>query len=323
MTDNIVSSLQLLSAIKGLEIVMRAVIGSTKWGLKTFIDHFERQGERHELVRQLFLNRGDFLFHPGTDWRPAAGQPQAPYVGRGYPHELHAIRAFVPFVPEKAAYQETLFFPSNLTVSRRLICTGSPKTNGFARTYLPSVSLSNDEARQQYRTFLRPDAVKYIFGEDLVAPKVKVVSMMEAGRLAEKTRKLIWTWKGSSDLRPWRPKGYLDGEKLRSDFLLLSRLPRTAAGGDILIFAGAHGAGTEAVSLLLNQLHIKQLRELVDILQGAPYFQFIVEITQVKHLSTGTIPKQIRLCEDLPPVRLDISAADLRQKATLDRKVFR
>lgn len=323
MDPNMSLALEALGAVRGLEIVLRVLTGSTKWAKKTFLEHFERPGERRELIHQLFMDRGDFLFHPGTDWRPAAGQCQAPYLGRGYPHELRALRSFVPFLPEKAAYQETLFFPADLAVSSRLVCTGSPKANAFVRRYLPSISLSADGARQQYETVLRPEALRYVFGEDLAAPRVKAVSMMEPGKVAEKTRKLIWTWKGEEDLSEWRPKGHLEGAELRRDFLLVSRLPRTRAGGDVLIFAGAHGAGTEATSLLLRKLHIRQLRDLVDTLQGAAYWQFVVEVTRLRHSQTGTVPTRIQISDALPPVSLNIGAVQLRPQAAGRRRVWR
>jgi hypothetical protein len=150
-----------------------------------------------------------------------------------------------------------------------------------------------------------------------------VVSMMQPGMAAAKTRKVLLSWKGKDDFKPWQPKGYGAGEELRRDFLLVSRLPRTSIGGDILILAGGHGAGTEATRLLLHCLHVKQLRELVDSLRGKPYYQFVIEVTEVKHPKTGTVPTRIKISEDLPPVPLNVSAADLLRRAVKGRKVWR
>jgi len=307
----------------GLEIVMRVLKGSTKWASKTFLDYFEKPGERRELIGELFLNQGEFLFHPGTQWRPAPGQDAAPFRGRGYPHELRALRSFVPFLNETAAYEETLFFQAEVNPQSRIVCAGSPKSNPLAGTYLPSFELTKDGARQQYPTFLQPQSLKYLFGEDLTAPSIQVVSMMRAGEPAAKTRKVLWRWKGKDDITPWRPKGYGAGKELRRDFLLVSRLPRTSIGGDILIFAGGHGAGTEAATLLLHNLHIKNLRELVDSLHGRPYYQFVIEVTEVKHPKTGTMPTRIKISEDLPPEPLSISAADLLTRPAKRNKVWR
>jgi hypothetical protein len=76
------------------------------------------------------------------------------------------------------------------------------------------------------------------------------------------------------------------------------------------------------VALLLHKLHIMQLRELVDSLRGAPYFQFVVEVTKVKHTKNGTIPRRIEISDSLPPVKLELSAGDLKKNPTREQKVW-
>jgi len=189
--------------------------------------------------------------------------------------------------------------------------------------YLPSLELTASGVCQQYETLIRPDSLKYIFGENPLAPRVRVVSMMARGKPDLKTRKTIWHWRANRDLGAWQPRGYAVGDELRKDFLLASRLPRTGTGGDILVFAGGHGAGTEAVDLMLHKLSVEELQELVDSLHGAPYYQFVVEVTKVKHKSWGTIPTSVRISDELPPVKLDITAANLKKNASKPRKEWR
>lgn len=313
--------LETLAALKGIEIVFRAVRYTYKSGQKVFLDYFEKPGERAELFGQMFFKKGDFYFHPSTYWRPAEGQ-SAPARQGAYPHDLNAIRAFIPFFEEKARYQESLFFTADLHSSSRLVCSGSPKANSYVRLYLPSLVHTKNGTSQQFPTLLKATSLKYMFGEDMISPRVQVVSMMERGESRMKTRKMIWKWRGKNDLEPWTPKGYSTGTDLKKDFLLILRLPRTGGGGDILALSGAHGAGTESVRLLLHQLHIRELRRLADALKGAHYFQFVVEVTSVKHDQAGTIPKEIRISEECPPVILDISANDLRKTAIRDRKIW-
>ena len=76
------------------------------------------------------------------------------------------------------------------------------------------------------------------------------------------------------------------------------------------------------MTLLLHKLHIKQLRELVDCLSGAAYFQFVVEVTKVERTKRGTMPKRIEISESLPPVKLDLTAAALNRKPVKQRKVW-
>ncbi len=322
MDSTLHDTLTVLSAFRGLEVVLRVAPKTAKWVWERFLDHVDLPGKRRELIEALFVDKRDILFHPGTDWRPAEGQTAPPYTARGYPHEVRALRAFTPFFPEESRYQETLFFPSSLEGSSRLICTGSTKTNNMVRKYLPSLEFKDGKARQQYASFLRTEDLTYLFGEDLSAPMVEVVSMMSPGATKPKTRKMIWKWRAAGDLDTWQPKNYMSGKSLNSDFLLISRLPRTSVGGDILIFAGGHGAGTEAVTLLLNQLPLSQLRDLVDQLQDKPYYQFVIEVTEVRHEATGTIPIQIKISDEMPPVKLPIGATNLRDKAVCPTKVW-
>lgn len=317
------SLLEVLDAIAVAELVFRVVTKSTKWGVKAVLDRTGKPGERRELVRHLFFGQGDFRFHAGNEWRPAKGQKVAPITRRGYPHELLAATSFVPFFDETAVYEDTLFFKAPLNPEHRIVTTGSPKSNDLARRYLPSFEKKEDGARQQHATLISPGSLKYLFGEDLTAPKVQVVSMMRHGATEAKTRKVLWRSRGKDDFKPWRPDGYSSGEELRRDFLLVSRLPTSSIGGDILIFAGGHGAGTEATRLLLHKLKMRELKKLVDLLGSSPYYQFVIEVTEVKHPKTGTVPKAVRLCEDPPPEVLNISAAHLLERAVKSTKVWR
>jgi hypothetical protein len=304
-------------------VVIRALTKTAKWAHRGFLGLVEARGKRAELISQLFLSPGDYLFHPSTDWRPAPGQSPAPIGGKGYPHDLRALRSFGPFLPAKTHFMEKLFFEEKLTPASRLVCAGSPKANKQTRLYLPSLELTASGIRQQYETLIPPESLKYNFGENPLEPRVKVISMMAGGEPELKTRKTIWKWRGKSDLGAWRPKGYDARAELTKDFLLVSRLPRTGAGGEVIVFAGGHGAGTEAVNLMLHKLSVEELRELADTLGGAPYYQFVVEVTKVKHRSWGTIPTRVRISEELPPERLDISAADLKKRPSKPEKEWR
>jgi hypothetical protein len=200
--------------------------------------------DRPDIIRQLFLGNGHFLFHPSSDYNPAEGQSKAPPVTTGYPHDIQALLSFDPFLPKKTKLMDSLVFPGKLLPTTRLVCSGSPKANKFTRMHLPSYAVTEDGPTLQYpKLAFSPDRVAYLFGEDLVAPRIQVVSMMHKGEVRGKTRKVIWRWHRGS-LIPWSPHGYEESGMLQKDFLLVSRFPREKAGSDILIFAGGHGAGT-------------------------------------------------------------------------------
>lgn len=320
---------QLLGAAGGLSVVAHAVRGGFKKGSQAFLESFERPGERAELIQEIFLGGrvGDsgqrLLFHPSTDWRPAPGQRAAPRASEGYPHDLRALQGLACYLPEDPHWTEDLVFKEEVAPRDKLVCAGSPKANLVVRHVLPSFVLSEDGAQQQYATLLPPEGLSYFFGEDHVSPRVEVISMMRGGTKSLKTRKMIWTWKRPGDLDCWQPRGYREGEELRKDFLLVSRLPVSQIGGDVLVFAGAHGAGTDSTRLLLENLHIRELRKLADRVGGQAYFQFVLEVTQVRHSRSGTLPVSVRISEELPPVVLELGASQLRAKPFLPAKVWR
>ena len=307
-----------------LEVVIKAHLSL---GIKMVGEGYSRfrrkiafRKERIELIRHLFLDQGEFLFHPSGDYVIASGQVTPPLPEIGYPHDVAALLSFEPYLPGERKVQDSLLFEGRLTPTSRLICAGSPKANKLSRKYLPSIAVQRDGNRgAQYLTCISEDHLAYIFGEDFSAPTVDVVSMMYGGKQVPKTRKLIWHRRGS-DLRPWSPLGYELGGKLNADFLLVSRLPRTKAGGDILVFAGGHGSGTQAISLLLNQLPASQLRDLADRLSGESYFQFVLEVSELSHSADGTLAARIRVSEQLPPVVLDLGQKDVMPESRLKGK---
>ncbi|HEY7405183.1 MAG TPA: hypothetical protein VIB39_16780 [Candidatus Angelobacter sp.] len=278
------------------------------------------RGERPELIRHLFLDSGDFLFHPSSNWSPADGQVNPPPAQEGYPHDISALWSFEPFLPDRTQLKDSLLFPGKLTPTTRLVCSGSPKSNRFTRQYLPSFAVTADIPKPQYPNAISPERLTYLFGEDLVAPKIQVVSMMHKGTLQGKTRKVIWRWHRGS-LIPWSPAEYEKDGMLYKGFLLVSRLPRTKAGADILAFAGGHGAGTQAVSLLLAKLPFGELKALADVIGDKPYFQFVLEVSGLRHEASGTIPTKVEISSALPPVALEnLTTRDLGSAAKQEKK---
>ena len=214
---------------ESLEVVIEAILSV---GIKKVGEGYSNirrkiafRHERVELIRHLFLDQGEFLFHPASDYVAASGQITPPHPQIGYPHDVAALLSFEPYLPGERKVQSSLLFDGKLTPTSRLICAGSPKANKLSRKYLPSIAVQRDGNRApQYPTCISEDRLVYIFGEDFSAPTVDVVSMMYGGKEVPKTRKLIWHRKGP-DLQPWSPFGYELRGKLNADFLLVSRLP--------------------------------------------------------------------------------------------------
>lgn len=288
-----------VTATKGLSTVAK--------GWKAFRSRLELEGDRKEILQALFIGSGGhFLGFSGNNWLPADGQDAPPIAPLGYPHEQNAMFSITALLPEAPIEDGANLFRGTVHPDSRFICTGSPKSNESARRVLP-FSRITDQGVLEFETDLPRSGVKYHFIEDISrgARPLEVISMMNKGVLKPKTQKRIWGG-GIS----WQPDGYTHRHELTKDFLLVSRLPRKNVAGDVLILAGAHGAGTEAIRLLLDsrQIHIRQLRDLADQLAGKPYFQFVIEVTEVEHREDGTVPTRIRIQEEfVPPVVLDLS----------------
>ncbi len=285
-------------------LIMETASGAT-WLWQNFRRRLELSGDRKELLSSFLLSgKGEYLLHPGADYRPTLNQLPAPETQFGYPHDLEALKSFTHLLPQKSYFKQTILWEVKLSPVSRVVCSGSPKDNALARQFLPFYQLTQTDLSLVEQTRLQPESIAYCYGEDLISPQVNVFSKMRGGTPDKKTRKMLWKRTVDGRMHPWSPRGYEKGEWLDKDFLLISRLPRNQTGGDILLFSGAHGAGTEATRLLLWELDIRHIRELADTIGDAPYFQFVIEVDKVEHPSSGTIPAHIRISEELPPIKL-------------------
>lgn len=285
--------------------LIREVAGGATWLWQNFRRRLELPGDRKELLSSFLLGGiGEYLLHPGADYKPAPNQLPAPETQFGYPHDIEALRSFTHLLPKRSYFQQTILWEVPLSPVSRVVSSGSPKDNALARQFLPFYQVSRTGLSLVEQTQLQPESIAYCFGEDLTAPRVNVFSKMRGRVPDKKTRKMLWKRTVDGQMQPWRPRGYEEGEWLEKDFLLVSRLPRNQTGGDILLFSGAHGAGTEATRLLLWKLDIRQIRDLADAINNAPYYQFVVEVDKVTHPSSGTVPAHVRISEELPPVKL-------------------
>src|SRR5206468_12526806 len=97
--------------------------------------------------------------------------------------------------------------------------------------------------------------------------------------------------------------------RLISDVLLVSRLPGIDGTFDLLLFSGGHGAGTQAAELLfrkeLSEQDLARLNQLFDV---APYWQFVLEVSDIEHIvGKTTLAHSIKLSQSCPPVRITLS----------------
>lgn len=91
----------------------------------------------------------------------------------------------------------------------------------------------------------------------------------------------------------------MEGESLAEDYLLTTVLPRFKRGPQrLVIFGAAHGPGSRAAALLLDKPPMKQLEQLGNKTDNAPYFQAMWHVKSFKDTRTGELlPAELTLCE--------------------------
>lgn len=290
-------------------ILARALIRETisackTWLWRAFIQRLDIPGRRQEILSSIFLrDQGEYILVPGGEYKTALNQTPVISTQFGYPHDIEALRSFSSLLPKRTYYKQTLW-GQKIPITSKVVSSGSPKSSASARQFLPFYEITSNDVHLLYQTEIQPESVAYNFGEDLSAPPVNVISKMR-GCVPDKKYRKVLIKRATSGIQLWSPKGYVKGDWLDKDFLLVSHLPRNPNGGNILIFSGAHGAGTEATRLLFFKLKIRELRDLADFIRDTQYYQFVIEVDKVDHKRTGTIPLYVHLSEELPPVKLE------------------
>jgi hypothetical protein len=125
------------------------------------------------------------------------------------------------------------------------------------------------------------------------------VVRLEDGRHFETSRRAIV----AKDRTAWLPRVKASGE-IDSDLLLVTLMPWSTAGRDLLVFAGVHGPAVMAVRGLLFDIRLDDLRRLADRVRGHRYFQAAFEIPRVTADGSTHLPEGIRLLEDTVSTRI-------------------
>jgi hypothetical protein len=277
-------------------------------GWSAFRSRVPMPGERNELLSELLFREGRHLFHAAREYKPQLEQTTPPQpTGRGYPHDVKALEAIERVVTGTIEYTDSPR-SANVSPSDYLVTAGSPKANQIAGQYVPSLIIRKNGEHVERKVIGPAKRIPYTLVEDLSQPLVTVFSLARGGKKDDKTRKAIrHSTRGSPE--NWQPRGYSQSVMLEKDFLLVSRLPRNHDGGAILSVAGAHGPGTEATQLLVENIPFSQLKTLQKILGDKPYYQFVVEVTQLKHIEgVGSFASEAKICledDDLPPQTIE------------------
>ena len=235
--------------------------------------------ERHELTIDLFFPKSG-----GIDVVPARDHPTLPKLSDReltYPNELHAMKA-IRSMFGSAREIVTTAYPANERNS--LISVGSSAANILTRKILGSPQAPSTV----YETLQFSAGLHY---------SIKEIEHSEVTRLQD----------GREHRVPNRAIVNSDGKvvavpesrshTLTNDLLLVTRIPRSLDGTEIVIFAGTHGPAVRAIEQLLFHASPHDLFYLKRLLEehGSNSFQAIFQIERLIEEDDTTKPGAIHL----------------------------
>ncbi len=276
--------------------------------LRTRLPH-----DRREALTALLRPPGDIVYsaaksHLGLN---NAAQPKD-WRQSGFPHDSAAIAAFRqldPSVPELIPGDSR---QAEVPPAFNLVAVGSPVSSDDVRLYLPY--WKSDSPGLGFSETFHSDEIPYHF---FMSNEKTIVVRSGAmnGAFVKKGENGI---KISSSGRVWRPRHSTDRKgHLKTDFLIVTKLPRSRSGGDVVLMSGGHGAGAEAFRLLLDPKVFprSELDSLMKAIGNAPYFQFVLECSDIRDDRDMSRAHNLSLSEDCPPQVIEPSAMLFKERA--------
>lgn len=273
-------------------------IAETKWRaprlLDTIADGAERLmnkagrelGYRHKLLRRLLRMSGDLTI---------LSNRQHPRYGEPGPHDFAAMAAAGALLESPIRVDRDYMEPD--IEQDGVFMPGSPVSSGLATSFIPVTGPQLPHA-DQVPLVVNPEAVPYHFRNGS-SRCLRIKSATRPGETRDvRNNGLV------HDGESWFPTPLASsGGWLATDFLLLSVFPRNFGGGHVVLAGGGHGAGTSALSLLLDPaaVPLSQLEDIVASVEGFPYYQLVLEVP-VSSDGLFTRGKSLRLSTELRPV---------------------
>lgn len=153
-----------------------------------------------------------------------------------------------------------------------LICLGSSVATEVNRSYLgdpknPKMNL----VFPKYETQLH---------YNYVAPDKGVVACNRQLGWSKPWKEPNWGIKMEDDeIFPVVQEGWL-----KTDYLLVTRIPTHIRGaGDVMIFGGCHGVGTQATELLLRKLDLDALKKITTKIGDSSHYQALLLVGDISH----------------------------------------
>jgi hypothetical protein len=274
------------------------------------------RGTRSQILQQILC-----VSDPDLYWF-SAGKLHVPKDDHGHDHHSSAIvgnpydqrvyeAAFKMFLKPSTRLDDRIVQDHDgLPISHSVFCSGGPNSNAWIQQYVPCwrKETVRGDGFPMYDTVLHPQNVPYHF---LIAekPVVKFKSAVHTGPFP--VHGVLVESRDPRRRRPWYPgrEEYQDQSGwLTRDFVLISRLPRLFEGGAVLSIAGGHGFATQAFELLFEEnafaraeLEFLQV-QLAKFNRG--YFQFVLEVDEIKHNGNESVASRVSVCRELPPIEV-------------------
>jgi hypothetical protein len=243
--------------------------------------HIERE-ERLNLISEIFFPTGQVFDGVCADDHPVLGPPSLGHDT--YTNEEYAVQAIRDLGRATSDFK-VVDSPYEINPSHSIVSIGSSYANRLARAVMgettnPSFSYSGDGFNVKL-----PYSIS-----DLPSSSV---NRLEDGTRFFTSRRGIVTQTQKEFIPRMGTAGILE-----TDFLLVTLMPWSLSGVDLLLLTGVHGPGVLAIKQLLFDIPIDDLRSLAKRVRGHKYFQAVFEIPKVREDGQTQVPEGIRLIPD-------------------------
>lgn len=262
-------------------------------GLVAVEEEIKREKKRQDYLNHLF-GISDPLYVKGSN-----DHPDFPLLTDEllYPSDKNAAEVIRNDFFKDMEFEEIKEYIPEKTVGS-LITLGSSVASPITRQML------GDPRESQYKPKFLIQFVEYKYEVSIYYnyappdPRTPRVNNYQSGRRApwlERNWGVV-----SREGGEWFPR--FEKGWLLCDYLLVTRISSPIRGaGDILIFGGTHGAGTQATELLLRNLDLNELETIINTIGNSPHFQTLFRVSDISHEGHSS-GKSLRLAASPKPL---------------------
>jgi hypothetical protein len=232
-----------------------------------------RNKSRDETLQQLFRLSGITQVWPGRD------HPLAPTGGAPHLDNVVAVEALRGFFQKDLKQDDDR---ADVDPSINLICVGGTADNPMLAEALEYEWTEDGPIRS------KQPLIKLPIEEQPLESREKVWRMV-AGKRYQVLN--YWFQSPHCPLTPY----VVDGE-LQNDYLVITRIPNLLSlsgfinGAEMLMIQGGHGVGTQAFSLVVNNLSLEDLKKINAEREGHPYYQTYFKIPKLEIRNDWQLP---------------------------------